>query len=62
MPNAAPGRTWSGALPESLSPADLRLFDAVFADGLLALPTDLPDLSPLLQRLDALTRADQRGA
>jgi hypothetical protein len=52
LPNVPPSQPRSNAEPEFLSPDDRRLIATVVADGPMALPTDCPDLSPLLERLD----------
>jgi hypothetical protein len=63
LPNVPPSLPRSNDEPEVLSPADRRLIARVVDAGPLALPTDCPDLSPLLERLDrALAAAGESAA
>jgi hypothetical protein len=62
VPKFVPGPTRSSAKSESARRAERRLIAAALRVGIVALPTDCPDLSPLLERLDALTRAEQPAA
>ena len=62
MPNIVPRPTQRSANTDGQRRANRQLIAAVLRIGSLSLPTDCPDLSPLLARIDALTSADQPAA
>ena len=62
MPNLVPGSTRSCPETDLQRRTDRRLIADVLRLGCVTLPTDCPDLAPLIERIDALDSAEQTFA